>query len=228
MKKILYFSLIVLFAICLSGCGKENNVINTDSKLSAAKKVMTENLNNYSYDVKITTKTGIMDVTTNMSCKEDRKNKISYCYTSTYGVETEEYIDYKNNKTYSKITVAFGGDSNNGKWTSSKFNGGETNTWVNLSDYIFDLSEESRDGGTYYTGTIDSKKLAAAMSQVDSDVDTSSVVSDDINISVFVNSSNYIEKMSFTIEIMGIEEVVEINYKGFNQSGDIVIPSEAK
>ncbi len=66
------------------------------------------------------------------------------------------------------------------------------------------------------------------MSQMNSDVDTSNIVSGDINISVFINSSNYIEKMSFTIEIMGIEEEVEINYKGFNISGDIVIPSEAK
>lgn len=61
------------------------------------------------------------------------------------------------------------------------------------------------------------------MSQLDSDVDTSNIVSDHINIRVFINSSNYIENMSFTIEIMGIEEEVEINYKGFNTSGDIVI-----
>lgn len=228
MKKILYFSLITLLVLCVSGCCKEGNKINSDSQLAAAKKIMTENLNNYSYDVEIITKTGIMDVTTNMSCKDDRKNEISYCSTSTYGVETEEYIDYKNKTTYSKVTVAFGGDSSNGKWTSAKYSGGDTNTWINLNDYIFNITEENRDEGTYYTGTIDSKKLAAAMSQVDSDVDTSNIVSDDIDIIVFINSSNYIEKMSFILEIMGIEEVVEINYKGFNTSGDIVIPSEAK
>lgn len=228
MKKILYFSLIALLMICVSGCGNEENKINSDSKLVAAKKVMTENLNNYSYDVVMTTKTGIMDVTTNMSCKDDRKNQIGYCSTSTYGVKTEEYIDYKNKTNYSKVTTAFGGNSSNGKWTTTKYSGEDTNTWINLNDYIFNITEESRNGGTYYTGTIDSKKLAAAMSQVDSDVDTSNIVSDDIDISVFINSSNYIEKMSFTIEIMGIEEEVEINYKGFNTSGDIVIPSEVK
>lgn len=189
---------------------------------------MTENLSNYSYDVEITTKTGIMDLTTNMSCKDDRINQISYCNTSTYGVETKQYIDYKNKKTYYKSTALFGGDYSNGKWTSSKYNGGKTNSWINLSDYIFNLTEESKNGGTYYTGTIDSKKLAAAMSQVDSDINISNVVSDDINISAFVNSLNYIENMSFTIEIMGIEEVVEINYKKFNQSGNVVIPAEIK
>ena len=45
---------------------------------------------------------------------------------------------------------------------------------------------------------------------------------------MFVNSSNYIEKMSFTMTIMGIEEVVEISYRDFNESGNIVIPVEAK
>lgn len=228
MKKILYFSLIVLLVICISGCGKEENKINSNSELATAKRVMTENLNNYSYDVVMTAKTGIIDVTTNMSCKEDRKNQISYCETSTYGVKIEEYVDYKNQIYYSKTTAAFGGDSSNGKWTTSKYTSGDTNTWINLNDYIFDITEERKDGGTYYTGTIDSKKLTTAMSQIDSDVDTSNIVSDDIDIRVFVNSSNYIEKMSFTIEIMGIEEVVEINYKEFNTSGDIIIPSEAK
>lgn len=66
------------------------------------------------------------------------------------------------------------------------------------------------------------------MSQLDSDVDTSNIVSDGINISVFINSSNYIENMSFTIEIMDIEKEVEINYKEFITSDDIVIPSETK
>jgi len=227
-KKILYFGLITLFITFVSGCGNENDKVNSESKLSTAKKVMMETLNNYSYDVKITTKTGFMDVTTNMNCKEDRENEIAYCQTSTFGVDTEEYIDYKNKTSYSKVTVAFGGDSSNGQWTSTKYSGSESNNWINLNDYIFNLKEESKDGGIYYTGTIDSKKLGAAMSQADSDIDTSKIVSDDINISVFVNSSNYIEKMSFTMVIMGIEEVVEINYKDFNTSGNIVIPAEAK
>ena len=228
MKKLLYSLLGIILLIGVSGCGSKEEKINVDSKLSAAKNNMINNLNNYSYDVVMTTKTGIIDVTTNMNCKDDKKNKISYCSTSTYGVETEEYVDYNNKITYSKVNVAFGGNSSNEKWTTTKYSGGDTNAWINLNDYIFDITEEHKDGGIYYTGIIDSKKLAVAMSQVDSDVDTSNIVSDDIPISVFINSSNYIEKMSFTIKIMGIEEEVEINYKGFNTSGDIVIPSEVK
>lgn len=228
MKKVLYISLVTLLLVFLSGCAKDSNKINTDSKLAAAKKVMTENLNNYSYDVEIKTKAGIVDVTTTMNCRDDRKNEISYCATSTYGVETEEYVDYKNKISYSKVTVPFGGDSSNGKWSSTKYSGGDTNTWINLNDYIFDITEETRAEGTYYTGTIDSKKLANAVSQVNSAVDTSNLVSEDIDISVLVNSNNYIEKMSFTLKIMGIEEVVEINYKNYNTSGSIEIPSEIK
>ena len=227
MKRILYIFLATLFVTCISGCGKEENQINSDSKLFAAKMFMIENLDNYSYDVEIIAKTGFMDVTTNMNCKDDRKNQISYCSTSVYGVETEEYVDYKNKKIYSKVTSLFG-DSSNGKWTSTKYKGGDTNTWINLNNYIFDIKQETREDGTYYTGTINSKKLATAISQVDSNVDISNMVSDDIDISVFINSSNYIEKMSFTIQIMGIEELVEISFRGFNTSGDIVIPSEVK
>ena len=227
MKKILYLFLITLIVICTSGCSKEFK-INSDSKLAEAKRIMNNNLNNYSYDVKMITKAGFMNVTTNMRCKDDRKNKINYCITSTYGVNNEEYIDYQNKIVYSKASVTLVEDATSGRWTSSKYTGGDSNTWINLNDYIFNLTEEKKDGGTYYKGTINSQKLVEAIAQIDTDIDISNIVSDDIDISVFINLSNYIESMSFTIEIMGIEELVEINYRDFNTSGDIVIPSEVK
>lgn len=102
MKKIVYIFLITILMFCISGCKKEENKINTDSKIAVAKKNMMESLDNYSYDIELTTKTGIMDVKVNMKCKEDIKNKVSYCLTSTYGVKTEEYIDYENKKTILK------------------------------------------------------------------------------------------------------------------------------
>lgn len=227
MKKVRFLVIIAFVIICLTGCGK-NDAINTDSKIVAAKNQMLNNLNNYSYDVKITTKTGIVDVTTNMNCKDDRINKIGYCYTSTVGVETEEYIDYANQVDYTKVSTLYGNDGNNGKWTKTKLKDNTSNSWINLSDYIFNLTEESKNGGTYYTGTINSKKLASAMAQADSNIDLNKIVSDDINIEVFVNSSNYIETMNYSIEIMGIKELVEINFKNYNTSGTIEIPSEVK
>ena len=227
MKKIKILFVILIAMICFTGCGKKD-ATNTTSKIVAAKNQMLHNLKNYSYDVKITTKTGFFDVTTNMNCKDDSANKIAYCYTSTMGVKTEEYIDYANKMEYSKVTTLYGNDGNNGKWTKTKLNGSSSNTWVNLSDYIFNLTEESKNGGTYYTGTIDSKKLAKAMAQSDSNIDLNKVVSDDIDIEVFINSSNYIETMNFSIEIMGIKEYVEVTFKNFNTSGTITIPSEVR
>lgn len=243
MKKILYFSLVTMLVICVSGCAKEdkkinddsNNIIskedikiNNDSKLVLAKNNMTEKLNNYAYDVEMITKTGFMDITTNMSCKEDLKNKVSYSLTSTYGVETEEYVDYKNKMTYSKVNAEFGDESSNGKWISEKYKGGDVNNWISLTDAMFNITEEKKDGGTYYKGTVDSQKINETMSQLNSNDDKTNMISNDIDISVFVNSSNYIEKISFVLKIMGIEEEVEITYKEFNTSGDIVIPDEAK
>lgn len=228
MKKTLYLICTIMLLICITGCGSTEAKINKDSKLASVKEVMMKDLNNYEYDVEITINTGIMPVTITMNCKDDRTNQNTYCYTSTYGVSTEEYVDYKNKITYSKVTAAYGGDSNNGKWTSSKHSGGNANTWLNLNDYIFNIKEENRDGGTYYTGTIDSKKVGSAISKVSEGVDPSKIVSDDIDITVFVNSSNYIEQMSFKMKIMGIEEVVKINYKNYNNSINVVIPDVAK
>lgn len=224
MKKLKIIVVLVLALICFTGCNKED-AINTNSKVVTAKKQMLNNLDNYSYDVKIITKTGIMDVTSNMNCKADQANKITYCVTSTMGIETKEYFDYGNQVDYRQVTTS---GSSKGKWVKTKIKGDTTNSWLNLSDYIFDLNEETKNDGTYFTGTIDSKKLAAAMAQSDSSIDLGKIVSDDIKIKVFVNSENYIETMDYSIEIAGITEVVEINFKDYNTSGTIEIPSEVK
>lgn len=228
MKKILYFALIMMGIICVSGCGKVENKVNNNSQLASAKKLMIENLNNFSYEAIITTKTGIIDITTTMECKEDRINEIAYCSSSTVGVETEEYIDYKNKIDYSRVYSLYSNDPSNGIWTKTKTQNSNTNSWINLNDYIFNITEESKNGGTYYTGTIDSKKLVEAITTVNSDVDMNDIVSDDIDITVFVNSSGYIEQMMCNMEIMGIDESIEINYSNFNSSGSITIPTEVK
>ncbi len=224
--KRLFILMVVLIGI--SGCSFTKEEVNKDSQLAKIKDVMTNHLDNFSYTAKITTKTGIVDVATTMSCKEDRKNKIGYCSTSTYGVNTEEYYDYGNGKAYTKVYSPYSSDASNGKWTSTSVKNSNTNSWLNLNNYIFDIKEEMQGSNTLYTGTISSEKLAAAMAQADSSIDTSKIVSNDINISILVNSSNYIEKMNFEMEIMGISEVVEINYSNYNNSGSITIPAEAK
>ena len=66
------------------------------------------------------------------------------------------------------------------------------------------------------------------MAQSYSNINLNKIVSDDINIEVFVSSSNYIEKINFLIEIMVIKQYVEINFKNFNTSGTIDITSKVK
>lgn len=228
LKPITYFVCFSIFIVSITGCDKFNNKINYDSPLANAKKVMVESLDNFSYDANITVKTGIMNVTTTMECREDRKNEVGYCKTSTYGVQTEEYIDYKNKIDYSKVYSPYSTDASNGIWTKTKIESSNTNSWLNLSDYVFNITEESKNDGTYYTGTINSKKLAAAISTMNSDIDMDGIVSDDIDITVLVNRFGYIEKITFDMEIMGLDEYVEINYKDYNSSGNITIPNEVK
>lgn len=42
-----------------------------------------------------------------MNCKDDNVNIIAYCYTSTIGVETEEYLDYANQMDYTKVSTIY-------------------------------------------------------------------------------------------------------------------------
>ena len=228
LKNILFSISIFCLVINMSGCGKENNKINSDSELVAVKEKMIDDLNNFSYHADITIKTKYMDVSTIMDCKEDRKNQTGYCTTSNIGVKQEIYNDYKNGIEYSMIYSPYSNDSSNGVWKKSKKEKSTTNSWLNLSDYIFNLTEEEKDGGIYYTGTIDSKKLSQAISEVKSDVNASKSISEDIDITVFVNASGYIEKISFDMEIMGMEEVVEITYSDFNSTESITIPANIK
>lgn len=223
MKKILIVS--ILAVLCLVGCGKNSDKKNSNSPLAKAKDQMVNNLNNYDYDVIMTMETGFMDVETTMNCKDDLVNKITHCVTSTYGVNQETYYDYKNKVSYDKTTSAFGYGSQD--WTKTKINN-NTNTWLDLSDYVYDLKEESRNGGTYYTGVIDGKKLAGSMSQADSNTNYDSIAGSDINIIIFVNSNNYIENLQFDMEIMGMKTDVEVRFKNFNNAGSISLPSYLK
>lgn len=66
------------------------------------------------------------------------------------------------------------------------------------------------------------------MSSTDSNVYVDKIVSKDIDIEVFVNSSNYIESMNYSIEVAGINEYVEIKLKDYNTSGMVEIPTEVR
>lgn len=223
MKK--YLIVLILVMLCLVGCGKKDGKINSDSPLAKAKSQMMSNLKNYNYDVTMVTESSFMDIETTMNCTDDLANKLTYCSTSTFGVEQESYYDYNKKVSYTKTTSVYGYGSQD--WTKTKLNN-NTNTWLDLSDYVYDLKSESRNGGTYYTGVIDGKKLAASLSQTDSNANYDSIVGSDINIEIFVNSKNYIETLNFDMEIMGMKETVKVKFKDYNSAGSVKLPSSLK
>lgn len=224
-KNTTYIIFVLFISLMIVGCNSKEKD-NSTSKLADAKRLMNQNLDNFSYDVNITVKTDFGDTNTTMSCNEDQKNQIAYCSLNTFGVQTKEYFDYKNKVTYTYVYSPYSASSSNGIWTKNKIDDISTNNWLNISDYIYDLKEESKDEGVYYTGTIDSKKLASAMSSTNSNVNMNNLVSEDIKIVVFVNKLGYIEQMTFDITIMGIQESVEIKYHDYNNSGSLEIPKE--
>lgn len=224
-KKTTYIIFVLFICLMIVGCNSKEKV-NSTSKIAEAKRLMDKNLDNFSYDVNITMKTDFGDTNTTMNCNEDKKNQIAYCSLSTFGVQTKEYFDYKNKVTYTYVYSPYSASSSNGTWAKNKIDDTSTNNWLNLSDYIYDLKEESKDGGVYYTGTIDSKKLASAMSSINSNINMNNLVSEDIKITVFVNELGYIEQMTFDITIMGMQESVEIKYHDYNNSGSLEIPKD--
>ena len=208
---------------------RSNNTGNNDNKkpekndLNSAKVAM-ENLKNYSYDVKMIAKTGYMDIETTMNCKEDRESKITYCSSSTMGVDTESYLDYANGYEYSKVSSMFYSDSD--EWTKVKISQTTSNSWIDMSSYLSNVNEERVNGGVVYKGKIDGSKISDALASTESDY--SGMVSGDINIEMFVNSNNYIESINFTMYVMGMEEVVEVRFKDFNETGTISLPAELR
>ncbi len=225
MKRISNLFILILILGIVAGCGDTKEKINSDSKLAKAKNIMINDLDNFSYTIKITTQMGIMDATTTMNCKEDRQNKTGYCLTSAYGAKTEEYYDFNKGVSYTKVSSSYSNDS---QWITNSINNVNTNSWLSLNDYIFNISEEKQGSSTLYKGVISSQKLASAMAQTDTNVDVNKIVNSDINVSILVNASNYIEKVNFEMEIMGMNEIVEITYNGFDTTGSTTIPKDVR
>jgi len=220
MKKYLTLALCAFVSVGLiTGCGskKEDKKKNDADSFKEVKEKM-ESLSNYDYDAVITVES-FMNIETKMSCKDDRVNKITHCTSSSMGIETEEYLDYGNQMDYSYVM---------GEWTKTKVNVTENNnSYVSLGEYLTDYKETSKDGGKLITGKVSGEKLAKAMSQNGSE-DYSGLISGDIDMEIFVNSDGYMEKINFTMEVMGMKEKVEVTFKNFNKAGTVELPAEVK
>lgn len=220
-----YFKILFVLLICIliAGCGDK---INKDSALYKAKENMVNNVDNYNMDVKISVITDFGNVEADMYCKEDRDNEITYCKTDLGGLGTEDYTDNKNKYSYSKVYDTYGMTTTN-EWTKVKLQDVKTDQWLGLNDYIFDLKEVDSEVGTKYTGVIELKKLLGLLENMDLPIDALSVLNKDIEVEVVISDDNYIDSMKFNINLMGIEMIVDIDYKDYNVAGEIVIPEEA-
>lgn len=222
MKRLFYMLVVFCSLFLITGCGDK---INKDSPLYKAKENMVKNLDNYSMDASISLDS-IDGATVNLQCKEDKKNELSYCKTSALSVGTEEYTDYKNKVSYSKIYDDLGVTTNNG-WIKTKISSKEDDDqWLGLNDYIFELEEEKVDNGTKYSGVINLKKVFGLLKQFELPIDFGSFVNKDVDITVIVNNQNYIESMNMSFEVLSIKMNVELKYYNYNNTGSIVIPDE--
>lgn len=219
-----YFKVLMVLMLCilLSGCGDK---INKDSAIYKAKENMLNNVDNYNMDISITVLTDFGNVDSKMNCTEDRKNEITYCKSSTLGVGTEDYTDSKNKYSYSKVYDDYGMTTS--EWTKTKLAEVNTDQWLGLNDYVFDLNEEEVENGTKYSGNIELKKLLGMLENMDLPIDALKILNKDIPVEVVVDNDNYIDSMKFSINLMGIEMMVEIDYKDYNTAGEVVIPEEA-
>lgn len=214
---------VLVLCILLAGCGEK---INKDSPLYKAKENMVSNVDNYDLKMSVTMNTDAGDVSISGDCKEDRKNETSYCKTTTLGVGTETYTDYKNKKTYSRVSDDYG--LVNSSWTAADIKDVSTDQWLELNDFIFDVKEEESDGLTKYSGTIDIKKITGLLNRFDMPVDLGSFLSKDVAVEVYVNDKNYIDSMKVDLEVLGISMDAKLEYSNYNSAGNVVIPDNVK
>lgn len=229
-KKVLLVVMITIFIVTLSGCGSKNGEgKKKESEVSKIKDNMLNNLDNFAISATITTQTGIVDVSVDVNCIKDNKNQIEYCKTSTLGIiEMEQYLDYKNKKEVSKTTSLFGGDENNGKWVTQKYNTSSSisDSWLNINDYLSNLEVTEQNGGKLYKGKISTEKLNNAISKSDAGSKINTKGSNkDVPIEIFINSNGYIETINTEFEFAGMKEIIEIKYSNYNTAGSLSMPN---
>lgn len=206
---------------CICGCSLFEEETNSGSDVALASSGMINDLTGYSYTVTSVLETGIMDMETTTTCNEDRVNKTAYCETSAYGTEEYVYYDYANGKMYQSYSTILGSSN---EWTTYSVEFvNESNSFLNLGDYVFDLEKTETSEGTLYTGIIDSKKLAEATSEVESDISASDVISSDIEISILVNESGYIQSIDYELDVLGMTSKVNVVFSNFNSVNSIII-----
>ena len=244
-KKLLALMLCAILSVGLiTGCGKDDNSTASNATNNSSNKEENNNggsngssnggevkegeatsknlfadVDNYTFTATVS----VSGMESTMKCKTDMVNKITYCATSTMGMETEQYVDYKNGYSYQKINSSLMGGSN--EWEKEKIYGELPeygNDYASLVDYVKDLEVENKNGGKLYTGKIDATKIAEAMD--DAGTNYGDLISGDIEAEFFVNADGYLEYVNYSMEIMGMTADTSIKFSDYNTTGEIELP----
>lgn len=227
-RPVISLGIICILTIVITGCNILKKDVKTDTDVSKAKELMIEKLDNYMIDVVITSHTSLADVQIRMNCIEDNKNKLEYCNTSTLGIiDTEQYIDYNNNKSYTKTEYKIDIEENTNKWEVKDIKKNRINSWININDYLRKLEVTKTSNGKLYKGTISIKKLKDAISDTDksSNIKFPTIDNKDIPIEIFINNKGYIEYANTEFDLLSIKETINIKYHNYDGNAPLKLPT---
>ena len=198
-----------------------------DDSLIKIKTNMIENLNNFSYDSLVSASFYGAKTDINLNCKEDRVNKLGYCYVTSNFVNIEEYIDYNNKATYTKSDLI------------SSFN--NSNEWKKEVKEVQDVpmlkmgykmilkKKEKTNDGVLYSGVVNGNSFSSMMKsagQASSKLNVLSSFGKKVPIQVFVNNNNNIEYINSDFSVLGIKITINVKFHDFNNTSSITLPGE--
>lgn len=222
-KNIKYLAILIL-CLCLTGCFNKKSIV-ADNPLAKIKKEMLKDVRNYSYDVSVkvndTNKQRKYDIL--MECNNDLVNKTGYCLTHNSEYNYEKYVNYKNRNTYSRIIYL--ANNNTLPWEkNNKYSNTNINHFLNIVDNIKNIEKVDEDDGTYYTGKISDKRLAGIVAEADQDINTDYLYGKLIPINIYIDVNGNILKISSEFTYDNITDIVEIVFKNFNETENVIIP----
>ncbi len=198
-----------------------------DDSLIKIKTNMIENLNNFSYDSLVSVSFYGAKTDINLNCKEDRVNKLGYCYVTSNFVNIEEYIDYNNNATYSKSDL-ISSFNNSNEW-KKEVKEVQDVPMLKMVDKMIIQKKEKTDDGVLYSGVVNGNSFSSMIKsawQANSKLNVLSSLGKKVPIQVFVNNNNNIEYINSDFSVLGIKITINVKFHDFNNTSSITLPGE--
>lgn len=200
-----------------------------DDSLLISKKNMLEKLKTFSYNSNVNFDIYGLNMNIDLNCNEDRVNKLGYCSATSNIVNIEEYLDYKNKVSYSKLDL-ISSYKDSDSWTKSEEKNMEEARMLKIIDSIRIQKKEKKDNGVLYTGIMNGKSLSqiitTASKATNKKINITRLFKKKIPVEVFVNNDNYIEYLKANISVLGIKINIDVKYSNFNTAPSISLPGE--